>query len=144
MSLRSIGALVIKETLKRANLKTGSQPGDESAAPDALKDQGLIDLEKKAADWVARRARRRGRGDHGQRPAGRPGPEPGPAGDHPRGLSKETPALTVNKVCGSGLKAIALGASAIMTGRRTWWWLAAWRTLSLAPMAMAKPAGATA
>jgi acetyl-CoA C-acetyltransferase len=32
------------------------------------------------------------------------------------GISKETPAYTINKVCGSGLKAIALGASAIMTG----------------------------
>lgn len=34
------------------------------------------------------------------------------------GLSEEIPAFTVNKVCGSGLKSVALGAQAIMTGDR--------------------------
>jgi acetyl-CoA C-acetyltransferase len=33
------------------------------------------------------------------------------------GLCKETPAVTINKVCGSGLKAIAMGAAAIMSGQ---------------------------
>ncbi len=32
------------------------------------------------------------------------------------GLPQETPALTINKVCGSGLKTIMLGAQSIMTG----------------------------
>lgn len=32
------------------------------------------------------------------------------------GLSNATPSLTINKVCGSGLKAVMLGAQAIMTG----------------------------
>ena len=32
------------------------------------------------------------------------------------GISEETPAWTVNKVCGSGLKAVSLGAQAIMLG----------------------------
>jgi acetyl-CoA C-acetyltransferase len=32
------------------------------------------------------------------------------------GIQKEIPATTINKVCGSGLKAIALGAQAIMAG----------------------------
>ena len=32
------------------------------------------------------------------------------------GIPKETPSYTVNKVCASGLKAITLGAEAIMLG----------------------------
>ena len=32
------------------------------------------------------------------------------------GISKETPALTVNKVCASGMKAVALGTQAIQSG----------------------------
>ncbi|MFO1242110.1 MAG: acetyl-CoA C-acetyltransferase [Rickettsiales bacterium] len=32
------------------------------------------------------------------------------------GIPKETPAMTINQVCGSGLRAVALGAQAIMTG----------------------------
>jgi acetyl-CoA C-acetyltransferase len=32
------------------------------------------------------------------------------------GLPKETPCTTINKVCGSGLKAVALGAQAIANG----------------------------
>lgn len=32
------------------------------------------------------------------------------------GIPQETPAFTVNKVCGSGLKSVALGAQAIMAG----------------------------
>lgn len=32
------------------------------------------------------------------------------------GIPKETPAMTINQVCGSGLRAVALGAQAIKTG----------------------------
>ncbi|MEG0141089.1 MAG: beta-ketoacyl synthase N-terminal-like domain-containing protein, partial [Comamonas sp.] len=32
------------------------------------------------------------------------------------GISKETPALTINAVCGSGLKAVMLAAQAVATG----------------------------
>lgn len=35
------------------------------------------------------------------------------------GISKSTPALTINKVCGSGMKAIMLGAQSIMLGDST-------------------------
>lgn len=33
------------------------------------------------------------------------------------GLSKETPAVTINKVCGSGMQAIACGCNAILSGQ---------------------------
>ena len=47
-----LGATVMKETLKKAGLRP--QPSDtvKSAGPDALKDQGLIELEKSAMDWA--------------------------------------------------------------------------------------------
>ena len=46
--------------------------------------------------------------------------------------------MTVNKVCGSGLKAIALGASAIMTGQADVVVAGGMENMSLAPMAMTK------
>ena len=134
-----LAALVIKETLKRANLKPAPSQAMKAAAPDALKDQGLIDLEKKAADWGGNAAPvavdevimgnvlQAGQGQNPARQA-----------TIRAGLSKETPALTVNKVCGSGLKAIALGASAIMTGQADVVVAGGMENMSLAPMAMAK------
>jgi acetyl-CoA C-acetyltransferase len=87
------------------------------AAPDKLKDQGMIDLEKKSDDWsddaadiaidevIMGNVLQAAQGQNPARQAMIAG-----------GLPKETPAFTINKVCGSGLKAIALGASAILTG----------------------------
>ena len=43
-----LAALVIRETLKRANLRPQVSPAMKDAAPDALKEQGAIELEKKA------------------------------------------------------------------------------------------------
>ncbi|MBW2364683.1 MAG: thiolase family protein, partial [Deltaproteobacteria bacterium] len=54
------------------------------------------------------------------------------------GIPKETPAMTINKVCGSGLKAIALGASAIMTGQANVIIAGGQENMSLAPMALPK------
>ncbi len=134
-----LAALVIKEALKRVKLKPAPSQAMKAAAPDTLKDQGLIDLEKKAADW-----------DAGAAPvavdevimgnvlqAGQ-GQNPARQATIRAGLSKETPALTINKVCGSGLKAIALGASAIMTGQAEVVVAGGMENMSLAPMAMAK------
>jgi hypothetical protein len=46
--------------------------------------------------------------------------------------------MTINKVCGSGLKAIALGASAIMTGQADVVVAGGMENMSLAPMAQLK------
>jgi acetyl-CoA C-acetyltransferase len=46
--------------------------------------------------------------------------------------------MTINKVCGSGLKAIALGASAIMTGQADVVVAGGMENMSLAPMAQPK------
>ena len=54
------------------------------------------------------------------------------------GLCKETPAFTINKVCGSGLKAIALAAQAIMTGQAEVMLAGGQENMSQVPMALLK------
>jgi len=54
------------------------------------------------------------------------------------GYLKETPAYTINKICGSGLKAIALGASSIMTGEAEIIVAGGQESMSNAPMALPK------
>jgi acetyl-CoA C-acetyltransferase len=134
-----LAALVIKEALKRVNLMPAPSQAMKAAAPDKLKDQGLTDLEKKASDWAAQavpvsvdevimgNVLQAGQGQNPARQA-----------LIRAGLSKETPGMTVNKVCGSGLKAIALAASAIMTGQAEVVVAGGMENMSLAPMAMAK------
>jgi acetyl-CoA C-acetyltransferase len=137
--LVAMGALVIRETLKRANLRPEPSQTMRDAAPDKLKDQGLIELEKKPGAW-----------DSGAAPvavdevimgnvlqAGL-GQNPARQAAIAAGLSKETPAMTINKVCGSGLKAIALGASAIMTGQAEVVIAGGMENMSLAPLALPK------
>lgn len=112
-----LGAVVMRDVLKKAGLRP--EPGDDvrAAVPDALKDQGPIDLEKKVNDW-----------DPSHQPVSidevvmgnvlqaAQGQNPARQAMINAGIPKETPAFTINKVCGSGLKAIAIGASSIMTG----------------------------
>lgn len=113
-----LGALVIKDALKRAGLRPVVSRQMAADAPDKLKDRGLIDLEKQYQDWDSAAAPvavdevimgnvlQAGLGQNPARQA-----------MVRAGLPKETPAYTINKVCGSGLKSIALGASAIMSGQ---------------------------
>ena len=134
-----LGAVVMKDVFKRADLRPVSSALMQDAAPDKLKDQGLIELEKKSYDWnddaqpvtvdevimgnVLQAAQ-------GQNPA-----RQAMIG---AGIPKETPAYTINKVCGSGLKAIALGASAIMLGQADVILAGGQENMSLAPMALPK------
>jgi acetyl-CoA C-acetyltransferase len=112
-----LGAAAIKEALKRAGLRP--QAGKEllDYGPDALKSDGMIELEKKHYDYssslrpvqvdevIMGNVLQGGQGQNTARQA-----------CIYAGVSKETPAFTVNKVCASGLKAITLGAEAIMLG----------------------------
>ncbi len=134
-----LGAVVMKEALKRVNLKPVSNDIMHSAAPDKLKDQGLIELEKKSYDWS----------DDGQSITvdevimgnvlqAAQGQNPARQAMVRAGIPKETPAYTINKVCGSGLKAIALGASAIMLGQAEVIIAGGQENMSLAPMALPK------
>ncbi len=112
-----LGAAVIKEALKRAGLRPKSGEGLLAYGPDALKSDGIIELEKRHHDYdsslqpvqvdevIMGNVLQGGQGQNTARQA-----------CINAGIPKETPAFTVNKVCASGLKAITLGAEAIMLG----------------------------
>ena len=134
-----LGGIVMKDVLKRANLKPVAGFAAMESAPDKLKNQGITDLEKKSYDWDAAAAEitidevimgnvlQAAQGQNPARQAMIAG-----------GIPKETPACTINKVCGSGLKAIALGASAIMTGSADVILAGGQENMSQVPMALPK------
>jgi len=134
-----LGAIVMKDVLRKANLKPVASAAMLEAVPDKLKGRGLIDLEKKSYDWsddaaeiaidevIMGNVLQTAQGQNPARQAMIAG-----------GLPKETPAFTINKVCGSGLKAIALGASAIMTGSADVIMAGGQENMSQVPMALPK------
>jgi acetyl-CoA C-acetyltransferase len=134
-----LGGIVMKDVLKKANLKPVAGAVAMETAPDKLKDQGITDLEKKSYDWDAAAAEiaidevimgnvlQAAQGQNPARQAMIAG-----------GIPKETPAFTINKVCGSGLKAIALGASAIISGSADVILAGGQENMSQVPMALPK------
>jgi len=139
VSVVELGSIVMKETLKKVGLKP--VPGEDmmQCAADKLKNQGLIEVEKKAAAWDASampitidevimgNVLQAGQGQNTSRQA-----------MIRAGIPKETPALTINKICGSGLKAIGLGASAIMSGQAEVVLAGGQESMSNAPLALLK------
>jgi len=113
----SLGSVVIKEALRRAGLRPKYGNDLLDYGPEALKGDGMIELEKKHYDWdsslhavfidevIMGNVLQGGQGQNLARQVA-----------IYAGIPKETPAFTVNKICGSGLKAITLGAEAIMLG----------------------------
>ncbi len=134
-----LGAMVMKALLKKAGLRPVKSDLMAEFAPDSLKDQGPVELEQKAADWdesaapvaidevIMGNVLQAGQGQNTTRQA-----------MIRAGLPKETPAMTVNKICGSGLKAIGTGAAAIMTGQADVIVAGGQENMSLAPMALPK------
>jgi acetyl-CoA C-acetyltransferase len=112
-----LGALVIKEVMKKAGLRPVVREDVKAFGPEAFRGVGLTELEKKQADWdnslkevyvdevIMGNVLQGGQGQNTARQA-----------SIYAGMPKETNAFTINKVCGSGAKAIALAAQAIMTG----------------------------
>ncbi len=112
-----LGSIVLKEALKKVNLRPCASDNLLSFEPDALKGIGMIDLEKKGYDYddsaqpiqidevIMGNVVGAGQGQNTARQA-----------MIKAGISKETPAMTVNKVCASGMKAVALAAQAIKAG----------------------------
>ncbi len=134
-----LGALVIRAAISRAGLKPVPSQLMISVAPDKLKNQGRVELEQKAYQWDEAAA------DvtvdeviMGNVLQACQGQNPGRQAMIKAGVPKETPAFTINKVCGSGLKAIALGASAIMTGEAEVVVAGGQENMSMAPMALPK------
>jgi acetyl-CoA C-acetyltransferase len=112
-----IGALVIKEALKRAGLKPSINAFLKSCRPDALGDFEVTAINKKYYDYdsalksvyvdevIMGNVLQGGQGQNVARQA-----------SIFAGVPEETNAFTVNKVCASGMKAIALAAQSIAAG----------------------------
>ena len=112
-----LGALVLKETLKNVQLKPVATDNLTQFAPDALKGLGMIDLEKQAYDYDdAFEAVQVDEVIMGNVVGAAQGQNVGRQAMIKAGISKETSAFTLNKVCASGMKAIALAAQSIATG----------------------------
>ncbi|MFH0845124.1 MAG: acetyl-CoA C-acetyltransferase [Pseudomonadota bacterium] len=116
-SVVELGALVLKETLKRAGLKPVATKDLLQFEPDIFRGEGMVDLEKRAYEYedslqpvqidevIMGNVVGAGQGQNVARQAA-----------IKAGIPKETNAFTVNKVCASGMKAVALAAQAIRSG----------------------------
>lgn len=112
-----LAAVAIKGAMKKAGLKPEIDPELQGYAPSPFANDGQINLEKRYYDW--------GNGLKGVNvdevimgnvlQAGQ-GQNPARLATIYAGFNKEVNAYTINKLCGSGLKAIALAAQAIMMG----------------------------
>lgn len=134
-----LGSYVMKDVLKRAGLRPAVDASQDEFSPDTLKDQGMIDLEKKGYDYddslkpvfidevIMGNVLQAGQGQNTARQA-----------MIAAGISRQTTAFTINKICGSGLKAIALGAQAIMAGQAEVVLAGGQESMSNAPMALNK------
>jgi acetyl-CoA C-acetyltransferase len=138
-SVIELGSIVMKAALKKVNLKPVASPIMQEIAPDKLKDQGLVELEQKSYDWnddaVEVAIDEVVMGNVLQAALGQ---NPARQAIIGAGIPKETPACTINKVCGSGLKSIAMGAASIMTGQADVVLAGGMENMSLAPMALPK------
>jgi acetyl-CoA C-acetyltransferase len=117
VSAIKLGAIAIREVLKKVHLKPIVKKELLEVAPDAFKWTGLTELEKSHHQWdesfqgvqvdevIMGNVLQAGQGQNPSRQA-----------MIYAGIPKETNAFTINKVCASGLKAIALGAQSILTG----------------------------
>jgi acetyl-CoA C-acetyltransferase len=112
-----LGALVLKETLKKVGLKPTATEKLTRFEPYFLKGRGMVELEKEHYDYddslqpiqvdeaIIGNVVGAGQGQNVARQA-----------LIKAGIPKETPAFTVNKVCASGMKAVALAVQAIRYG----------------------------
>jgi len=131
-----LGTLVLKAALKKAGLKPAVNDRLKQFCPDALKDQGIVDIEKEAFDYdgdlqpvtidevIMGNVIGAGQGQNVARQA-----------TIRAGIPKETPAYAVNKVCGSGMKAVALAAQSILLGENDVVLCGGMESMSLIPYA---------
>ncbi len=132
-----LGALVLKETLKNVQLKPVATDNLTQFEPDALKGLGMIDLEKQEYDYddafqpvevdevIMGNVVGAAQGQNVARQA-----------MIKAGISKETGAFTLNKVCASGMKAIALAAQSIAAGQADVILAGGMENMSLIPYAL--------
>ena len=131
-----LGALVLKTALKKAGVKPVA--GERTQyAPEALKDQDRLPLEEKGYDYeehlqpiaidevIMGNVVGTGQGQNVARQA-----------MMHAGVTRETPAFTVNKVCASGMKAVTLAAQAIRSGEADVMLAGGMENMSLIPYAL--------
>jgi acetyl-CoA C-acetyltransferase len=109
-----LGAIVIQGAMKKAGLRPR---GDTTYEPDSLKGLGLIDLEKKYYNWD--QSAKEVLVDEvimGNVIQGGQGQNPARQAAIFAGVPKEVNAYTVNKICASGMKAVALAVQSIKAG----------------------------
>ncbi len=114
---KELGALVIREILVRNGLRPEISALSKEVAPDVFKNAGLSAIEEKYSSWskdlkgitvdevIMGNVLQAGQGQNPARQA-----------MIMAGLPKETGAFTINKVCASGMKAIALATASIIAG----------------------------
>ena len=112
-----VGATAIREAIRKAGLKPVTKKEVLEMAPEMFKGTGQIELEKTYYTWDGAKAEvqidevimgnvlQAGQGQNPARQA-----------MISAGIPKEATAFTINKVCASGLKAIALAAQSIQLG----------------------------
>jgi acetyl-CoA C-acetyltransferase len=139
VSAIDLGTLAMQGAIKKVGLRPVASEDQKGLGPDALSDQGMLDLEKQGYDYddaaqqvaidevIVGNVLQAGQGQN-----------PGRQTMIRAGLPKETPAFTLNKVCASGLKAIALGAQSIMTGSADVVLAGGQESMSNAPLALTK------
>lgn len=132
-------AIAIKAALKKAGVRPGRSPQLESFAPKAFQGTGEIDLEKKYNDYdnslkeifidevIIGNVLQAGQGQN-----------PGRQAQIYAGIPKEVNSFTVNKVCASSMKAIALAAQAIKAGDADVIVAGGMENMSLAPFYLPK------
>ncbi len=133
----SLGSLVLKETLKKLGLRPGISSKLKGFEPDALKGNDIIELEKKSHDYddslqpisidevIMGNVIGAGQGQNVARQS-----------LIYAGIPKEVNAFTVNKVCASGMKAVALAALSIREGEHDVILAGGMENMSMAPYAI--------
>jgi acetyl-CoA C-acetyltransferase len=132
--LVSLGALVLKEALRRLGLRPVASDELMSFGPDALAGTGMIELERNAYDYpdslqpiqidevIMGNVIGAGQGQNVARQS-----------TIHAGIPKEVNACTVNKVCASGMKALSLAALAIGAGEKDIILAGGMENMSMAP-----------
>jgi acetyl-CoA C-acetyltransferase len=132
-----LGAVVLKETLQRAGLRPQVSAQDRQWMPDRLKETPVTDLEKGFYQFgddlqpveidqvIIGNVLAAGQGQNVARQA-----------MIRAGIPKETPATTVNKLCASGMEAVALAVQAIRAGEAEVVLAGGMENMSLVPFAL--------
>lgn len=118
IKVADLGKIVVKESLKRLNLRPTVTSWIKESRPQVLLEVDQTEVEQEHANWdksakgisveeiIMGNVLQGGQGMNTTRQAA-----------ITAGIPREVPTYTVNKVCGSGLKTIALAAERIESGR---------------------------